>query len=220
MPTALICSQDDLEPELGQTLLWRRDIDRQVALRSEDAREMALATRPALVLVDRDLPGAAALVAQLRGDPATRPLSIAILARGDFEPREIALLEAGADAILRIPPEPGWDERLVSLLGVPVRRDIRIPVQFAVEAFARGPAVPALAVNLSANGMLMESHVGLAVGDELSLAFLLPDAAAPVSCGARVVRQAAATQYGVAFLALSADDRRRVDRFVSPVRTS
>lgn len=220
MPTALICSQADLEPELGQTLLWRRDIDRHVALRIEDARVMALAARPAVVLVDRDLPRAAELVAQLRDDPATRPLSIAILARGDFEPLEIELLEAGANAILRIPTEPGWDDRLVPLLGVPIRRDIRIPVQFAVEAYARGPAAPALAVNLSANGMLMESHVALAVGDELSLTFLLPEDAAPVRCGARVVRQAAATQYGVAFLALGVDDQRRVDRFVSPVRAS
>lgn len=219
MPT-LICSQADLEPELGQTLLWRRDIDRHVALRLEDARVMALAARPAVELVDRDLPRAAKLVAQLREDPATRPVSIAILARGDFKPVEIELLEAGANAILRIPPEPGWDDRLVPLLRVPIRRDIRIPVQFAVEACARGPAAPALAVNLSANGMLMESHVALAVGDELSLAFLLPEDATPVRCGARVGRQAAATQYGVAFLALGDDDQRRVDRFVSSVRAS
>jgi hypothetical protein len=220
MPTALICSQADLELELGQTLLWRRDFERHSVGGLEEALMLALAARPAVVLVDRDLPRSAKLVAKLRADPATRGLSIAVLARGDFDPGEIELLEAGANAILRIPPGPDWDDRLTPLLQVPIRKDIRIAVQFDVEASARGPAVPALALNLSAHGMLMESHVALAVGDELSVTFLLPGDAVPVTCGARVVRQAAATQYGVGFLAFDREDKGRVDRFVSSAKAS
>ena len=215
MPAALICSQGELEPELAHTLLWRRDIERHQAARLEEARVMAVAARPAVVLVDRDLPRAAKLIAQLRQDSATRGLSIAVLARGDFDPSEVELLEAGANAILRLPPGPDWDERLLALIQVPIRREIRIPVQLAVEADAGGPPVPALALNVSANGMLMECHAALAVGDELGLCFSLAEDPRPLSGRARVVRQAGDTQYGVAFLGLPAEARQRLESFVA-----
>jgi CheY-like chemotaxis protein len=216
----LVCSQDELEPDLSGTLLWRRDIERHFARRLEEARMLALAARPSVVLVDRDLPQSAVLIAQLRQDPATRGLSIAVLSRGDFDPGEVELLEAGANAILRLPPGPDWDARLLSLLQVPVRREIRIPVQFAVEAAAGGPAVPALALNISAHGMLMESHARLTVGDELQMCFELPEPVAVVTGRARVVRQAAATQHGVAFLSLDGDGRARVESFVDGAKAA
>lgn len=220
MSSALICSPEELEPELGGTLLWRREFERHVATRLEDARLLAVAARPAIVLVDRDLTRAAELIAQLRQDPATRALSIAVLSRGDFDPGEVELLEAGANAILRLPPGPDWDERLLGLLQVPIRREIRIPVQLAVEAGADRPDVPALALNLSVNGMLMESHAALAVGDELSLSFPLPGDAEVVVGRARVVRQAGARQHGVSFLSLEGDGRERVERFIGTARSS
>jgi DNA-binding response OmpR family regulator len=217
MPTALICTQAELERELRHTLLWRRDVERHVAARCDEARLLAAAVRPSLVLVDRDLPGSAKLIAQLRADPATSGLSIAVLARGDVDPDEVELLEAGANAILRMPAGPDWDERLLPLLQVPIRRNIRIPVDFAVEAVADGRSTRALALNLSANGMLIESQRPLRIGDELQLAFSLPGDDQPQQGRARVVRQAAATQYGVAFLALDPGGE-RIERFVASVR--
>jgi DNA-binding response OmpR family regulator len=216
MPTALICSQAELERELRHTLLWRRDVERHVAARSEDARLLAGAVRPSVVLVDRDLPGAAKLIAQLRDDSATSGLSIAVLARGEFDPDEVELLEAGANAILRMPAGPDWDDRLLPLMQVPIRRNIRIPVDFAVEAVADGRGARALALNLSANGMLIESSRPLRLGDELQVAFSLPGDDGPQRGLARVVRQAAASQYGVAFLALDPGGE-RIERFVASV---
>lgn len=218
MPTALICTQAELERELRHTLLWRRDVERHFAARIEDARLLAVAVRPSVVLVDRDLPGSVGLIAQLRQHPATPGLSIAVLARGEFDPEEVELLEAGANAILRIPAGPDWDDRLLPLLQVPIRRNIRIPVQFAVEAVADSRAARALALNLSANGMLIESHRPLRIGDELRLAFSLPGDDSPKQGRARVVRQAAATQYGVAFLSLDGGGE-RIERFVASVGT-
>jgi DNA-binding response OmpR family regulator len=220
MTVALICSQDALEGELGGTLLWWRGIERLLAARLEEARAMAAAARPAVVLVDKELPRSARLITQLREDPATRGLSIAVLARGDFELAEVELLEAGANAILRIPPGPEWDERLLALLHVPIRREIRIPIRFAVEAAAGLREIPALALNLSANGMLVECHPALAVGDELGVSFSLPGNAAMVACRTRVVRQAGADQYGMAFLALDGGGRQRIEAFVATVKAS
>lgn len=200
MPVALICTQAELEPDLGHTLLWRAGMERHVATRLEDARMMAVAARPDIVIVDREMPRSEKLVAALREDPSTRGLSIVVAARGDFDPAEVELLEAGANAILRLPAGPEWDERLPRLMDVPVRRDARFTVHFDVDAMA-GAADPAaaLAINLSMSGMLLESPTPLSVGDEIQLRFQIPESDSQVQAAARVVRLAGPGQYGVEF---------------------
>src|ERR1041384_1919432 len=111
MVSALICTHSDLERDLGQTMLWRQDVDRHAATRLEEARMMALAAHPNIVVVDRALPWAGRLVAALREDDSTRRISIVVVARGDFEPAEVELLEAGANAILRVPFDADVDAR-------------------------------------------------------------------------------------------------------------
>src|SRR5436190_3557148 len=118
MVSALICTHADLEPDLGRTMLWRHDVDRHVVGRLEEARMMALAARPSIVVVDRELPWAGRLVSALREDPSTRGLSIVVVARGDFEPSEVELLESGANAILRLPVDEDGDRRLERLVSV------------------------------------------------------------------------------------------------------
>ena len=214
MAAALICSQEDLQPELGQTVLWRTGIERHVATRIEDARTMAVAARPDIVVVDRDLPRADKLIAGLREDPGTRRLSIAIVARGDLDPSEVALLEAGANAILRLPPGPDWDERLMRLLDVPARREARLPVEFGIDTLGTGVGerVPAHAVNLSRSGILIETSSDLGVGDELELEFTL-DGEALLTHG-RVVRAGAPRLFGVQFAPLPEYAALRIERFV------
>src|SRR5438477_3525206 len=165
MVSALICTHSDLEKDLGQTMLWRQDVDRHAASRLEEARMMALAARPSIVVVDRDLPWAGRLVAALREDGSTRGLSIVVVARGDFDPGEIELLEAGANAILRIPFDRDVDARLQRLVDVPVRKSARFSVSFTVETYGAGPeAQPALALNLSVTGILIDVSAPLPVG--------------------------------------------------------
>ena len=129
MTAVLICSHGDLDGDLGGTLLCREDIERQVTTKLEEAQMLAVAARPRLVVIDRDLPWAARIVSALREDPSTRGLSLVVMARGDFDPAEVELLEAGANAILRLPAGPEWDERLERLMDVPGarRRGSRCP---------------------------------------------------------------------------------------------
>jgi CheY-like chemotaxis protein len=201
MPVALICTQAELEPDLGHTLLWRAGVERHVATRLEDARMMAVAARPDIVVVDRELPRSEKLVAALREDPSTRGLSIVVAARGDFDPAEVELLEAGANAILRLPAGPEWDERLPRLMNVPERREARFTVHFDVDETAGAVDHPeaALALNLSMSGMLLESPIPLSVGDEIQLSFQIPESGSSIATGARVVRLAGPGQYGVEF---------------------
>lgn len=215
MPIALICSQSDLAADLAGTPLWRSEVERHLAGSFEEGLLLAGAARPDLVAVDRDLPRGDRLVAALREDASTRRCSIVVLARGDFDPIEVDLLEAGANAVLRLPAGAEWEHRLRVLLAVPVRRQARLPVHLDVEAFPEGPVpVDALALDLSQTGMLLEAIFELRPGDDLGLQFRTPDRGELVQARARVVRQAGPTRFGVQFAGLATADRERIRRFV------
>jgi DNA-binding response OmpR family regulator len=214
MPLVLLCAQSDLEPELSGTPLWRAEIERHLASRAEEAHMLAVASRPDLVAVDRELPGVARLVAALRADASTRRASIVVLARGDHDPLELELLEAGANAILRLPPGPEWEPRLRELLAVPVRRQARLAVHLQVEGFrSGGTPVEGVALDLSQTGMLLEARVALRPGDDLDLRFHTPGREL-IEARARVVRQASAVRFGVQFSGLGSSERERIRRFV------
>lgn len=179
---------------------------------------MAIAARPNLVVVDRDLPGAEELVHALRDEPATRRVPIVVTARGEFSVCDVSLLSAGANAVLRFPPGPEWDERLARLTHTAARAEARLPVELVLRS--PGPGAPrvfeeACTVNLSASGMLVETagEVAARVGE--SVAFKLhPPGARPIGGRARVQRRPAASLIGLEFLALEADGSQRIRRLV------
>jgi CheY-like chemotaxis protein len=216
MASALICSSAPLDEELGATLLWREEIERRCTGSADEALEAALTARPDLIVIDRDLSGAAGLVSALRRDPRTRRISIVVIARSDFEPSEVELLEAGANAVLRLPAGGEWDDRLARLIAVPVRREVRLPVQFELEA-RTGPGVQAavaMALNLSMSGALIETDFDLKVGDDLDLRFYLAELDATVVGCARVVRHAGRRRYGIEFYGLEGEGAELVRRYV------
>lgn len=216
MAAVLICAADPLTDELHGTLLWRQEIERHVATHYAHALTIAVAARPDLVVVDRDLPAAERLVRSLRSDPTTRAVSIAVMARGPHDDSELRLLEAGANAVLRLPAGPEWDERLAPLLSVAPRQTARLPVRLefegqgglTVESFA------ASVLNLSESGMLIETMAPLAVGTDVDFRFRLSGGEEPVCGYGAVVREAGAKRYGVRFYGLEGDGRERVRAFV------
>ena len=221
MPAVLICTHSgDLEGDLGATLLWRQDLERRRVEKPDEARMLAVAARPRLVLVDRDLPWAARFVAALREDESTRGLSVVVMARGDFDSSEVELLEAGANAILRLPGGPEWNERLQRLMEVPARKDARFPVAFQVEAASNGGRPEqAQALNLSVSGILLETQAPLGLRDDVRLRFTLPRTPAPISMRAQVVRMAGSSQFGLEFRGLGADEARQLEGFLSTLNS-
>jgi DNA-binding response OmpR family regulator len=220
MPLVLICSQSNLERDLAGTPLWRADVERHLASRPDEARMLAVAARPDLVAVDRDLPGAAALIAALRADPVSRRASIVVLARGDHDPLELEMLESGANAVLRLPPGPDWERRLRELLAVPLRRQARLAVNLQVEGVrAGGVPVEGVALDLSQTGMLLEVRAPLHPGDDLDLRFHTPPSDL-IEARARVVRQASPVRFGVQFAGLGSGERERIRRFVEAAPTA
>ena len=155
MIRAVVVSAADLSRELRGTVLYRSNVERCPAKGLSEVRQLALAGRLDVVVVDSALPGAAALVAALRQDPATRPVAIVALGRSEFGFGHLDLLEAGANAILPLPPGADWDDRLIRLVHVPVRKSTRLPVDLAIEGGMRGGLrFPGRALNLSVNGVL------------------------------------------------------------------
>jgi hypothetical protein len=141
------------------------------------------------------------------------------MARGDFDASEVELLECGANAILRLPAGPDWNERLQRLMDVPVRKEARFPVSFGVEASSSGSgAADAQAVNLSASGMLIETAAPLSMQEEVQLQFRLPPAPDAVRVEAQVVRMATPKQFGVEFRRVGADVSRRIQRFLAALK--
>src|SRR5689334_16551885 len=103
MPTVLIGSLSSFDDELGSTVLAREDAVRHWVTTADEMVSMAELLKPDLVLIGSDLPGAGPAVSRLRRDPGTRRTSIVVIARGELDPAEVELLEAGANAILRLP---------------------------------------------------------------------------------------------------------------------
>jgi CheY-like chemotaxis protein len=204
MPTALICSPSALDAELSDTAIWRSGLTRHVVTTADEALEKARAIKPELVFVDRDMPGADRIVVTIRREASTRRSSIVVIARGDMDPIEVDLLEAGANAILRLPVNPEWDERLEKLIAVPVRRELRAPVHFEIEARTGDgvEAAAATALNVSATGMLIDCTFKLRIGDDLDVSFQLPGSDATIRGTARVVRHAGRNLFGVEFYGL------------------
>ena len=126
MLRVLICSKRDLRPDLATTVIGRQGIEVYRVEKLADARLVGSSLGVQVILVDREFPDAAAFIRQLRKEPATRDRSIAVLTSRSMQDSDQELLAAGANAILHMPPDAGWDERFSKLLSVPVRQQARM----------------------------------------------------------------------------------------------
>jgi CheY-like chemotaxis protein len=187
-----------------------------VAASFEDALSAAVSQRPHLIVVDRDLPRALRLVEDLRREAKTRTISIAVGARGDFSDLELQLLQAGANAIVRLPAGSEWDVRLSDLMRVPARRATRVPVRIEFQGETAAVAtVWGAILNLSGTGMLVDVSQTLAMGAELQFRFLIPGERESIQGSGQVVREERAKRYGVHFERLAGSASERILRYVA-----
>jgi CheY-like chemotaxis protein len=215
MIRAALLAPDDLEPDLRSTVLWRRNVERIPAAGVEDVRRQMEAARVDVVVVDPRLPNAAAVVSTLRQDALTRATAIVALGRSEFGFTHLDLLEAGANAILPLPPGQDWDDRLMRLINVPMRKAARFPVDLAIEGGLRtGQTFAARAHNLSVHGLLLECGESLDIGEDVCLAFEIPAGHGPARGTGTVVRAAPAGYFGVELTHVEGDGRLRIKRFV------
>jgi len=213
---AVLLSTEELEPELRSTVLWRHNVERLSVSTVEEVRQAATAGQVDLIVVDSQFPSAAEAVAALRRDAFTRVTSIVVLGRSEFGFSHLDLLEAGANAILPLPPGADWDDRLERLVHIPLRRATRVPVRIVLEGgpAVGGAALSAQTVNVSVHGLLLESRTPLRVGQDLRFTLELPAGHGPVRGTGTVVRQAPRGEFGVELTDVEEDGRVRLRRFV------
>lgn len=215
MIRAVIVSSADVGRELEGTVLFRHNVERRVAYDLADVHRLADEARLDVVVVDTAMPGASAIVSALRQDPLTRSTAIVALGRAEFDFAHLALLEAGANAILPLPPGPDWDDRLTRLIHVPARRETRFGVDLAIEGGLRsGQRFDGRALNLSVHGILLECRHLLDVGDDLRLAFAMPEGHGGIRGTGTVVRQSPPHRFGVEITSVEGDGRLRIKRYV------
>ena len=116
------------------------------------------------------------------------------------------------------PPAP---EPSASRLLFETRRDLAVPI--AVEVVRRG-AEPALeyATNLSPGGICLQARLRLRVGDDVTVAFVLPGEGRRIEARGRVSWRedddpsaaACFLETGVRFEVIDEADRKRIARFV------
>jgi len=215
MIRAVVVSMADIGRDLEGTVLFRQNVERHVAYEPAEVRRLADEGRVDVVVVDAAMPGASALVAALRQDPLTRSTAIVALGRAEFDFAHLALLEAGANAILPLPPGPDWDDRLTRLIHVPARREARFGVDLAIDGGLRsGQRFRGRALNLSVHGILLECRQPLDVGDDLRLVFAMPAEYGGVEGTGTVVRQHPPHRFGVEITSVDGDGRLRIKRYV------
>ena len=219
MIRAAVAAPSDLASELGGTVLFRHNVERVLVSGLNEIRRLADAGRLDVVIVDSALPGAAGLVAALRLDPVTRPTAIVALGRAEFGFDHLDLLEAGANAILPLPPGHDWDDRLMRLIHVPVRRATRFPVDMALDGgLQSGLIFAGRALNLSVHGLLLECRESLQVGEDLRFSFEMPGEKGEVQGTGTVVRVASTHCFGVELTHVDGDGRVRIKRYVEADR--
>lgn len=220
MPSVLICAAaGPVADDLHASPVWRDDVDRHKADSMQSAMTLSVAAKPTLVVIDRDLPNAERLVQELRGKPATSGCSIVIVATGDSQPDEVALLEAGANAVLRHPPSPDWEERLGRLLSVPARRNLRMHVDLELDGFFGPEHHQGRVHNISRTGMLVEVPLRPGIGDQLRFKLHL-SMDMSLAGVARVVRLAGVNRFGCEFSEIGAWDVRRLEHFLETAPAS
>ena len=217
----LIVAARDLTPQLGETVLWRSDVERVFSPSPKAALERVAGLGVRLVVMDTDTrDGVLPFVEELRRASLTRKVSIAVLGRTLSIKDEDALRTAGANLVLSGRVEPTlWNGRLDELLSVPSRREVRVPVLCeAWSAIGSEPPLAGWVLNLSMRGALLEMDVPLDVGTTVALTLQLPGAGAEVRSMARVVREAGSSgtrfKRGVELLTLRGDGRERLQRFI------
>ena len=204
-----------LELVIERTFLQRSGFTVLTANDGPTAIELARAERPDLIILDQVMPGMSGLDVchELKKHEATRKIPVIITSAGTTPDMEAACQAAGAEAFI---PKSEGREALTKcaarILQVPERRSARITAFFSLQGEVGGKETIGRAIDISENGMSLETSRRYEVGDVLSLRFLLPRERREHQCRAKVIRVKERPDkthlLGLEFTTMSTDDRR------------
>jgi two-component system, OmpR family, alkaline phosphatase synthesis response regulator PhoP len=208
-----------------ETILRRRDMSIKTALAGSEGLASARENKPNLIIFGYDLFDMTApeFCREIRGEDATRPISLLLVCdRAHQEHGELCLSAGCNDVIFRPLQKPELDQKVERLTNIPVRRQLRTITKIEVSLEKNGRFVLGRSINISSTGMLIEVDRMLPQDGPVRLHFYLPGDPRPLQIAAEILRAefaGAMSKYGMRFLDQTEEDKERIARYVHRLRS-
>jgi response regulator RpfG family c-di-GMP phosphodiesterase len=210
---------------LHETILRRRDTVIITALAGSDGLAKARSEQPQLIMFGYDLFDMTApeFCREIRNADETRSISLLLVCdRAHDEHRDLCMSAGCNDVVYRPLQKVELDEKVQRLTSIPVRRQLRTITKIEVSMEKNGRFVLGRSVNISANGMLLEVDRMLPADGVVRLHFYLPGDPKPLQLQAEILRAeftGTLAKYGLRFDSPTEDERERIERYVTRLRS-
>lgn len=205
--------------ELHRSFLKRKGVDVVVVKDGEEALGVIRKRRPDIAIVNYYLPklSGAEVCQQVKADSDLSQIPIVIMTKEYHRADVDQCLAAGCNGVVARSAGPGaMLQTVVRLVSLPVREYERIPVQIKLWGKRQKDSFIGQSLDLSEDGMLLDTDMPLQVGDVVRLRFYLPRTFEKIDVEGEVVREAAAelwNRYGIRFRTIAAAGRPAIRRF-------
>ena len=208
-----------------ETILRRRDAVVSTALAGSEGLKKAQNEKPQLIIFGYDLfdMSAPEFCRAIRDDEETKSVSLLLVCDRDAAQHADLCLSAGCnDVIYRPLQRHELDAKVEKLTAIPVRRQLRTITRIEVSLEKNGRFVLGRSMNISATGMLLEVDRVLTSEGVVRIHFYLPGDPRVLQADAEILRaefSGTMARYGLRFLNLPAEEKERIEHFVSRLRS-
>ena len=201
----------------NRDILSRKGVSVFSAASAGEILQLHREKRGDLIIADLDMEGMSGdeLCTAIREDDHLKTVAIIMVCAGDRATVE-RCQACGANSVIAKPVNP--DElfsRIMDLLNVSGRKNLRGLVKVSVKGTHRGGFSFAISENASASGILLETDRVFAKGDRITCSFVLKRKITVEGEVVRAVRKSAELyHYGIRFLDLDPRSREELEEFV------
>jgi CheY-like chemotaxis protein len=217
----IIADQIKHSLERDTNFLERTDIKVFTAYSNEEVLKIHGTEKVDLIITLFHLPGmsTADLCSLIRAIRNLRSVSMIIYSSD--EEKDIALSErCRANVTMTLPVNAGiLLDKVQELLHIPPRGAYRVLLSVRLEGHLLGKPFTCTSENISASGLLMETHKDLERGDRIDCSLVLPDSTRVETCGeiVRAIKNPARFDpnwYGVKFSALAPEAKCAIEALI------
>ena len=218
--TILMADDADIVVNLGRALFNREGCEVITATDGEDALKLAREKKPDIVLVDLQMPGKSGfeILTELKSDPDTRDIPVVVFSGSSRPEDEDKCMEAGAADYLTKPLRlEDLLRRTAKILGIPVRKHVRIPIQIEIFGIEDGEVFEGETRDISVGGLFIATSSALKVGSQLKLRFRLPYQTRDLEVMGTVVREVPPMPtrgYGIEFVDMPKEMAEAIEMFI------
>ncbi len=203
------------------TFLDRSDMRVFTAKTTDEVLQIHNTVRVDLIIINLDMPGMSSkqLCSQLKEDGERGAVPVIMVCAHSLRAIERSS-HCGARAVITRPIKPAQLlTKAKKLLGLSWRETYRVLLNIAVEGSVNNTRIVCNSLDISLDGMLIETDHICSIGDRLSCSFFLPDMSQVQATGevVRTVIPAPGVKshwYGVHFLDVSPDAEKILETFI------